>query len=172
MKWIFILLGVAVFAVVALFLSLAFMFWNHERGYPKAFLSEASKGICVVNKEPLMLLKTPRSRLEEDWAKLLPVPEGVDHYYRDYPRDMVLDANGKARVDVSAAIDIPAGTRFILKEGFKNRTINTKEHYYWLEPEGITLDSAYFYRSIGLGASEEEMRNFAEDGAFERACAD
>ena len=177
-KWILILLGVGVLAVVAFFLFFAFMIWNHERGYPKFILSDAAKGTCLVSQKPFVLLKVPRSTLNEDIAKILPIPDGVDYFYNDYSLGSFLAADGTEIQDLTSAIDVPTGTRFILKGGFKNRTLNDSQHFYWLEPEGLSLDSSYFYRPLPIATidgetyfyTDEEMSNFPDNNLFRRAC--
>ena len=170
MKWILIFLGVCVLLVLAVMAFFAFMVWNHERGYPRSILAEDEKGVCLVAAQPFVLFKRPRGVFKEKVFAFLPKPEQVDHLYRDYVPGTYLDADGKEQVDLTGHVAVPAGTRFVLKDGFQHRTMNDTEFFYWLEPEGLGLDSSFFVREIGLGKTVEEMGRFDEGELFTRDC--
>ena len=116
--------------------------------------------------------------------RFLPIPEGRKHFYGAYEPGSMTDNDGKDLVDVTGAIEVPAGTQFILKDGFHDRDMNSSEYYYWLEPKGIELDSSFFYNPYGLefegpeDTSEivydrsEEMTRFPDNALFEKHCAD
>lgn len=169
-KWLLILLGVGVLLILAVMFFFAFMVWNHERGYPRSILAEEEKGVCLVSTQSFVLLKRPRGVFKEKVFAFLPKPEQVDYVYGDYVPGTYLDADGKEQVDLAGHVEIPAGTRFTLKDGFQHRTMNDTEFFYWLEPDGLALESSFFVRSIGLGSTDEEMSRFAEGELFERAC--
>ena len=146
------------------------MVWNHERGFPKSVLADDAKGRCVISKQAFVLTKSKRVGLYPELDAILPIPEGVDHYYGHYVPGLFLTEDGKEIVDISDAIEVPVGSRFILKDGFQRRTLNENEFYFWLEPEDISLDSSFFYRSIGLGFTDDEMHQFPDTEDFGNDC--
>ena len=170
MKWILIFLGVGVLLVLAVMVFFAFMVWNHERGYPRSILAAGEKGACLVSTQDFVLLKRPRGVFKEKVFAFLPKPQAVDYVYSDYVPGTYLDAQGNEQVDLTGHVAVPAGTRFVLKDGFQHRTMNDTEFFYWLEPEGLALDSSFFVRSIGLGKTVEEMGRFDEGELFTRDC--
>lgn len=172
LKWFLIFLGACLLLGLAAVLFIGFMIWNHERGYPRSILAEEEKGICLVSKKSFVLLKTQRASLKEKVFNFLPKPEEADYIYRDYVPGTYLDKDGKEAIDLTGAIEVPEGTRFIFRDGFQHRTLNDTEFFYWLVPDGLELDSSYFFRSIGLGKTVEEMRRFPDDELFEQACDD
>ena len=169
-KWILIILGVCVLLVLAFMLFFAFMVWNHERGYPRSILAEAEKGVCFVSTQDFVLLKRPRRVFSEKVFAFMPKPEQAEHVYSDYVPGTFLDADGKEQVDLTGHVEVPAGTRFVLKDGFQHRTMNDTEFFYWLAPEGLSFDSSFFVREIGLGKTVEEMGRFDEGELFTRDC--
>lgn len=169
-KGLFIFLGIGFLIVLAVGLFFGFMVWNHERGYPKSILAEEEKGVCLVSTQSFVLLKRPRGVFKEKVFVFLPKPEQVDFIYSGYVPGTYLDADGKEQVDLTDHIEVSSGTRFTLKDGFQNRTLNDTEFFYWLEPDGMALDSSFFVRSIGLGKTVEEMGRFDEGELFARDC--
>ena len=169
-KWILIILGVCGLLVLAVMVFFAFMVWNHERGYPRSILAEEEKGVCLVSTQDFVLLKRPSGVFKEKVFAFLPKPQTVDYVYSDYVPGTYLDAEGKEQVDLTGHVAVPAGTRFILKDGFQHRTMNDTEFFYWLAPEGLSFDSSFFVREIGLGKTVEEMGRFDEGELFTRDC--
>ena len=169
-KGILIFLGIGLLVVLSIGLFFGFMLWNHERGYPRSILAEEEKGVCFVSTQSFVLLKRQRGSLNEKMFDFLPKPAQVNYIYRDYVPGTYLDADGKEQVDLSGHVEVPAGTRFVLKDGFQNRTLNDTEFFYWLEPDGLALDSSFFVRSIGLGKTVEEMGRFLDSELFARDC--
>ncbi|MEO9971307.1 MAG: hypothetical protein ABJG15_16040 [Hyphomonadaceae bacterium] len=169
-KWLLLFLGLGILLAFGVVLAFGLMLWNHERGFPKSILNDQARGICVVSKQPFVLLKTDRAGLRKDMANLLPIPEGVGHYYRDYTPGVFLTEDGEELADLTGAIEIPAGTRFILRDGFQRRTLNENGFYYWLEPQGMSLDSSYFHYSGGLSHTDEEMSLFPDTLSFDKDC--
>ncbi|MEO9516907.1 MAG: hypothetical protein ABJH45_22285 [Paracoccaceae bacterium] len=155
------------FSVLAVFWVMA---WNHERGFPKSVLVDDAKGRCVISKQAFVLRKSKRPGLYPELEAILPVPDGVDHDYSHYVPGLFLTEDGKDLVDISDAIEVPVGSRFILKDGFQQRTLNENAFYFWLEPEGISLDSSFFYYTSGLGFTDEEMHQFPDTEDFGNDC--
>ena len=172
MKWVLIFLGVCGLLVLAVILFFAFMIWNHERGYPRSILAEVEKDACFVSTQDFVLLKRPRGVFKEKVFAFLPKPEQVEYVYSDYVPGTYLDADGNEQVDLTGHVAVPAGTRFVLKDGFQHRTMNDTDFFYWLEPERLALDSSFFVRTIGLGKTVEEMGRFDEAELFSRNCGE
>ena len=128
-KWILIILGVCVLLVLAFMLFFAFMVWNHERGYPRSILAAEEKGACLVSTQDFVLLKRSRGVFKEKVFAFLPKPQAVDYVYSDYVPGTYLDADGKEQVDLTGHVAVPAGTRFVLKDGFQHRTMNDTEFF-------------------------------------------
>ncbi len=176
-KWLLIVLLGGALLLIAFFIIFALMVWNHERGYPKAILSEKVKGTCYVSQESFVFLKTTDDYIESKILKILPRPENVSHIYGDYIPGTFLKEDGSDITDLTDAIHVPAGTRFILKDGFHHRTLNSSRFYFWLEPETISLDSSYFYQSLGMTTkngethfyTDEEMGLFPQNDMFVKA---
>lgn len=157
--------------IVAIFAVLVFMLWNFERGYPKSILDETLKGACYVTTKPIVLLRSNASEVENRIYPLLPIPDGINHVYTEYVPGDILAEDGSEFYDLSNVIEIPIGTRFTLKDGFQDRTINSSSYYvYWMIPEGITLDSIYVFIPFPAFRTHEEMAQFPDDDLFERAC--
>lgn len=183
LKWLLILFGGAILIVIMIFCILAFAVWNHERGYPKSILLEELKGTCVASKQAFVFIKTDRGFISEKMFDFLPKPDGRNYIYDNYDPGTVTKEDGTEAYDLTDAIAVPAGTRFVLKDGFQNRNLNGSQYYFWLEPETLVLDSSYFFTPLGLriGTSEdgdnlfysaEEMAQFPENELFEKACPD
>ena len=171
-KGLFIFLGIGFLIVLAVGLFFGFMVWNHERGYPRSILAEEEKGVCLVSTQSFVLLKRPRGVFKEKVFVFLPKPEQVDFIYSGYVLGTYLDADGKEQVDLAGHVAVPAGTRFTLKDGFQHRTMNDTDFFYWLEPDGMALESSFFVRASGLGKTVEEMGRFEQSELFARDCAE
>ena len=180
LKWVLILAGGFALIVVAIFGSFAFAVWKHERGFPKSILNDDLKGTCVISKKSFVLVKLARGYMGEKVFNFLPKPEGLTYTYGDYIPGTVSNQDGTEAYDLSEAIHVPAGTRFILKDGFQNRTMNGSSYYFWLEPEGLELESNFFHSPLGISLKpveggigfhgEEEMAQFPETLLFEKNC--
>ena len=180
LKWGLIFVGGIACLAIAFLLFFAFMVWNHERGFPKSILSEDLKDSCVISRVPLVLRKRQRGAMSEKMWHFLPIPEGHKHIYGAYEPGSLTDNEGVELINITDAIEVPAGTRFILKDGFQSQNINSRDYYYWLEPEGIKLDSSFFYTPYGLefegpeDTSEivhdrsEEMSQFPNNALFKK----
>ena len=184
LKWGMFFLGATVFLIAALLLFFAVKLWGHERGFPKSILVEDLKGSCVISRAQFVFTKRGSESIGEKMWRFLPIPEGRKHIYGAYVPGDLTDNNGVDLVDLTDAIEVPAGTRFVLKDGFQTRDLNSSDHYYWLEPEGIRLDSLFLYNPYGLefegpkDTSEivhdrsEEMTRFPDNALFKKHCAD
>ena len=170
MKWILYLVLGGIFLVVAVFALFGFMLWNHERGYPKPILDEDMKGTCWVSKTPFVLVRSDAVEVHNRIYPLLPIPDGVGHVYSAHVLGEFLTEDGSEVVFVEDAIDVPVGTKFILKDGYQDRTLNKSNYLYWLAPEGIELDSLYVYHALALLTPHDEMKRFPDNDLFERAC--
>lgn len=180
-KWLFILFGVVVFIGVAIFSYIAFTVWNFERGYPKSVLAKELKGTCVISKKTFALVKVGRGYIGEKVFDFLPKPEGRDYFYSSYLPGTITTQDGSDVHDLTEAVVLPEGTKFILKDGFQNRNMNGSDYYFWLEPEGVEIDSHFFFTPLGLSIekpegggvefySDEEMTRFPESLLFKKAC--
>ena len=181
LKWLLILIGGVVFIVVAIFGFFAFMVWNFERGYPKSVLAEELKGTCVVSKQMFVMVKVRRDYMGPKVFDFLPKPTGIDYVYDSYLPGTIKKEDGSEAFDLSDAIVLPEGTKFVLKDGFQNRNMNGSIYYFWLEPEGVEIDSHFFFTPLGISVekpegggvelySDEEMRRFPESRLFKKAC--
>ena len=183
LKWLLILIGGGVLLVALIFGFFAFMVWNHERGFPKSVLNDDLKGTCVTSKKPFVLLKHSREYMNAKVFDFLPKPEGRTYTYADYIPGNVSKQDGSEAYDLTEAIEVPAGTEFILKDGIQNRTMNGSNYYFWLEPKAFELDSSFIYSPLGISLeksedggirflSDEEMAQFPNTELFEKVCGD
>jgi len=181
LKWLLILFGGAVFIVVAIFGFFAFMVWNFERGYPKSVLAEELKGTCVVSKKTFALVKARRDYMGAKVFDFLPKPTGIDYIYDSYLPGTITKEDGSEAYDLSDAVVLPEGAKFVLKDGFQNRNLNGSNYYFWLVPEGVEIDSHFFFTPLGISMekpegggiafySDEEMTRFPESRLFKKAC--
>ena len=111
----------------------------------------------------------------------LPKPAGLEHVYVSYVPGTIANEDGSEAFDLTDEIVLPEGTKFVLKEGFQNRNLNGSNYYFWLEPEGVEIDSHFFFTPLGISMekpedggigfySEEEMTRFPESLLFKKAC--
>ena len=102
----------------------------------------------------------------------LPKPEGHDYIYGTYITGSTKETDG---------IEVPAGSRFFLRDGFQDRTMNGSTFYFWLEPEDIELDSHFYYSPFGISEddikgsdirflNDGEMAEFPENLLFKKTC--
>ncbi len=154
-----------------LFLIVSYLMKRYGHGFPKAILSADAKGRKIVSRQSFFIIKREREFLKPDMEALLPLPEGMDFYYSSILPDSFLpqseDAQDFLQKAMNNGIEVAAGTHFILKDGYQHRTVNESQFIYWLEPEGIELDSCFFYPRSGLGFTESEMCEFPNNELFE-----
>ena len=181
LKWLLILFGGVVFIVLAIFGFFAFAVWNFERGYPKSVLAEGLKGTCVISKRTFVLVKVGRDYMGAKVFDFLPKPAGLDYIYVSYLPGTITEEDGSDAFDLTDAVVLPEGTKFVLKDGFQNRNLNGSSYYFWLEPEGVEIDSNFFSTPSGVLIeksedgdiafySDEEMARFPESLLFKKAC--
>ena len=181
LKWLLILIGGVGFIVVAIFGFFAFMVWNFERGYPKSVLAKDLKGTCVVSKKTFVLVKVGRDYMGAKVFDSLPKPAGLDYIYVSYLPGTIKEEDGSDPFDLTDAIVLPEGTKFVLKDGFQDRNLNGSSYYFLLEPEGVEIDSNFFATPSGVLIdksegeditlySSEEMTRFPESHLFKKAC--
>lgn len=180
-KWILILFGGIALVIVAFFAFFAFMVWNHERGYPRSVLPYDLQNTCVIAKKPFVLVKNERAYFGKKVFDFLPKPDGRTYVYAEYFPGTVLNQDGSEAYDLSDAIEVPAGARFIVRDGFQDRNMNGSTYYFQLDPEALTLDSSFFYSPFGMTLDETEdggvkfysdgeMARFPDNHLFEQAC--
>lgn len=181
LKWLLILFGGVILIIVAIFGFFVFAIWNFERGYPKSVLAEELKDTCVVSKKAFVLVKVGRDYMGAKVFDSLPKPAGLDYIYVSYLPGSIKEEDGSDAFDLTDAVVLPEGTKFVLKDGFQNRNLNGSSYYFWLEPEGVEIDSNFFSTSSGVSIdksegegislySDEEMTRFPESHLFKKAC--
>ena len=181
LKWLLIIFGGVIFIIIAFLGFLVFAIWNFERGYPKSVLAEELKGTCVVSKKTFVLVKVGRDYMGTKVFDFLPKLGGLDYVYVSYLPGTIAEEDGSDAFDLTDAIVLPEGTKFILKDGFQNRNLNGSSYYFWLEPEGVEIDSNFFFTPLGISTekpegggiafySDEEMRRFPESLLFKKVC--
>ena len=171
MRWMLIFFGICGLLVLAAVLFVWLWIWSYEHDFPKSILESELKGACFVTQKPIVLLKSEAREVENRIYPLLLIPENVNYVYTEYVLGEVLADDGSELRDLSNTIEVPVGTRFILKDGLHDRTINSRGYYvYWMEPEGITLDSIYVYNPLAISKTIEEMAKFPKNDLFARGC--
>lgn len=163
MKWLLILFLGGALLLIGFFVVFGLMVWNHERGYPKSILNDDAKGQCLVSKKSFVLIKTSQASIRPEVFDILPKPDGATYIYSDYTPGEFLREDGSEIVDLTNAIDVPVGTRFILRDGFQHRTLNQSQYFYWLEPENLSLDSSYFYRPLAITTKDGETHFYTDE---------
>ena len=181
LKWLLIIFGGVIFIIVAFLAFLVFAIWDSERGYPKSVLVKELKGSCVVSKKTFVLVKVGRDYMGAKVFDFLPKPAGLDYVYVSYLPGTIKEEDGSDAFDLTDAIVLPEGTKFVLKDGFQDRNLNGSSYYFLLEPEGVEIDSNFFATPSGVLIdksegeditlySSEEMTRFPESHLFKKAC--
>lgn len=149
LKWLLILIGAGVLVIIAVMTVFGLMVWNHGRGFPKSILAEEVKDACFVSTQPFLLITTGPTLYTPKLWDMLASPNAPDYIYRDFMPDDTVGGVQLQR-DLSDAIEIPVGTRFILKEAIQHRTLNTNDFYYHFQPEDIALEAHFIHSRSDL----------------------
>jgi len=157
----------AFFVFVIFFIFCVMWLYSARYEGTEIVLRDDYRGKCYKAKQDLYARKMEKGSFLPKSFKAMPKPKRSNHVYI---YDTLLSVGAS---DDPNSILFPKGTVFTLKNGYLSKIVGSSEHYFWMEPHEIDLDSSFLYypspylKETEEFLSDEDYQSFGRMALFE-----